>query len=211
MATYDFPADVCITEVSLTEGNAVGNATSPYTFAREVQDWGGEQWRMVLNFLPMSRGDAAQLEAFISRLRGGVNSFRQGDPYRSLPRGNDFKHGVSPNRSVKTAVAQATTIEVQGFLPNTSDQLLANDLIEIEGYLYKVLVDADSGAGGTGSDGSGSMTLEVWPRLRKAHAADTEVITRNPRGTFTLADSNPTFNRTRFERFENQIQCVEVL
>lgn len=198
---YDFPTGICITEVSITEANAVGSAVSPYTYRRETQDWGGEQWRMSLNFLPMSRAEASTLEAFISRLRGGVHSFRMGDPYRSLARGNA---AGAVTAVVQSATPLSTTIDTSGWTASTTDQLLPNDLFQIENHLYKVLAAADS-------DASGNMTIEVWPRVRKAYTASTALTVSNARGLFTLASNSPTYERDRFERFETTLQCAEVL
>jgi len=198
--TYDFPTDICMTEVTLTEANAVGAVVSPYSFKREVQDFGGEQWRMTIEFLPVTRAEAAALEAFISKLRGGLNNFRMGDPYRSLPLGNNL--GVPTVAAGATAGAE--TIATQGWTVSQTDQLKANDLIQIETHLYKVLDDVDS-------DGGGLATITVWPRLRKAYTAATAITVENPRGVFVPVGNAPTFERNRVGRFWTRLECMEVI
>ena len=200
MAIYNFPAGICITEVTLTEANSVGAVISPYSFARETQDWGGGQWRMMIEFLPVSRAEADPLEAFISQLRGGLNGFRMGDPYRSTTRGVN-----TGTPTVLSATLGSVTIETQGWTDSSEPPLYANDLIQVEDHLYKVLDDASiEGA-------SGDAGVWVWPRVRKAYAVDTPVVINNARGVFTLADNSPSFSRNRFGRFWTSLQAVEML
>lgn len=201
MATYDFPENVCQTEVEITEADAVGAVVSPYSFHREVQDWGGAQWRIIVNFLPQDRSEIAAIEAFLSKLRGGLHSFRMGDPYRSLPLGN----ALGAPTVASGATAGSETLATQGWTVSQTDQLKANDLIQIEDHLYKLLDDADS-------DGSGLSTLTLWPRVRKAYTAGTAITLNNPRGLWVPAQPIRTFTRTRLERYAPEpLEAIELI
>jgi len=198
--TYDWPAGICFTDCTLTVRSAVGVATSPYSFARETQDWGGDRWSMSLQFLRQPRADAAILEAFLLKLRGGVNKVRLGDPWCSLVRGS--KDGTPLSAGMN--VAGATTLNTKGWTISATGVLLQNDYIQVEDSLYRVLDDVDA-------DGGGNATIEVWPRLRKAHAEGLTITTDNARGVFALAEPTVTFSRNAIELFGTQVDLVEAL
>lgn len=198
--TYDWPAGVHFTDATLTAQSSVGVSVSPYTFARETQDWGGERWAISLQFLPVVREHAVILETFLLKLRGGVNKVRLGDPWGSQPRGTNSGTPLVNG----AASAGATTIATKGWAISTTGQLLPGDYMEISGHLYQVLASADS-------DVSGLSTIEVWPRIRDDYADNTVITTVYPRGVFALAEPSVSFTRDVLQYYRTQIELVEAL
>ena len=200
MATLDFPAGIYFKEARITARSAVGVVTSPYTFAREPQDWGGERWEITFQFLRVTREHAAILESFLLKMRGGLHKVRLGDPWGSKPQGSNLGTPLVGAGNV----AGSTSLIMKDWPSSSTGLLKANDYVEIEESLYRVLDDVDS-------DGSGDATVEVWPRLRKAHAEDVAMRTRNARALFALADPMALFDRNQIELYGASVNFVEAL
>lgn len=196
----DFPAGVCIADVTIGKRDAVGVQTSAFTFKRTAQVFPGQVWTLSMSFLPMDREQAAVLETFILSLRGSAGRFRMGDPYQSLPRGRAMGSPVV----AAGATAGAETVDVEGFTPNVMGQLEMNDRIQIGDHLYAVLESVNS-------DGSGNATLRVWPSLRESYTAGTAVITRNARGVFSLDSNSQQFTRNTVELYGTTLTATEAL
>ena len=164
----DFPAEVCITQVEISALDVVGVNASPWTLAKEVQVYEGQGWAMRLAFKPMSKEEAAPLEAFLKSLRGRAGRFRLGDPACSAPAGLGMGSPV-----VVTGDAGDSTVLTAGWEPGLEGQLLPNDYVEIGGRLYSVIEPVNAA-----TDGSAEVCL--WPRLR-ADAASEDVVVNNLR------------------------------
>lgn len=198
--TVDFPSGIPVADVRLRLRDAVSFQESPWSFRRETQVWPGQRWELELQFTLLDRDESAALESFLLGLRTG-GTWRQGDPYRSLPRGKGL--GLP---TVLSASAGSETLATQNWTPNVVDQVKAGDLLELDGSLYHIREAADS-------DGSGQATLTVAPHLRADYAAGTTVVLDNPRGTWRLAASDaPQFGRQTAGWFScSSIQAVEAL
>lgn len=195
----DFPAGICITDVTIGKREAVGVAMSPFTNKRSVQVFPGQQWTLSMSFLPMTREEAAVLESFIMSLRGRAGRFRMGDPYQSLPRGKAVGQPV-----IVAAVAGSDSFTAGGWQVNTLGQLKQNDRIQIGDHLYAVIEDVDS-------DATGESSVRVWPALRESYAVDTPIITRNARGVFSLNNNEHQFSRNTLELYGTTITAEEAL
>jgi len=200
MATYDWPAGIRFTSAVITARSAVGAVISPYSFSRESQNWGGERWEMSLEFLRTTRAQAAAVEAFLLRLRGGIHQVRLGDPWGSLPQGSRLGTPVVG----ASATAGATSFASKGWGVSQSGVLLTNDYLEIDERLYRVLADVDA-------DANGDATIEVWPRLRESYAEDTSIRTQNPRTLWSLAEPSVTFSRDQIGLYETSVALIEHL
>jgi hypothetical protein len=195
----DFPSGIPITDVELTTTNAVGQNISAFTFKREIQVFPGARWGLRMNFLPMNREEAGALEGFIRSLRGPAGRFRMGDPYQSLPRGQNLGFPV-----VAAAIAGSEYVDIVGWVPNRADQLKANDFVQIGDHLYSVLCDV-------GSDGNGFSRVKLWPPLRASYETGTPMKTSNARGVFALASGEQSFTRNTLQEFGTTIEAMEVI
>lgn len=173
----DFPTLTRVASFELTETNAVTYSRSPFTFAGQSFNWGGQMWTASIALPPMKMGsaEAKGWGAFLSSLNGVEGRFYLGDLDHCNISGT------------------ATTVAVTGSAGDSSvtvtsnGTLLAGDMIQIgsgsDATLHKVLVDL-----------SGDGTLEIWPALRKDRSA-VAVTLANAKGVFRL-DGN-TVSRSR--------------
>lgn len=60
--------------------------------------------------------------------------------------------------------------------------------------LHKVAMDPITGATAFGSDSSGNLTVPIFPRLRKSPCDQDPVFWKNCKGTFRLADNQPSWD-----------------
>lgn len=94
-ARIPIPADVCVTDAVLRASSVVGIQENPFNRKREVQTYPGARWELELTFLPGTRAEVAELEAWLVKLNGRAGTFLAGDPFRSLPRGSGIPAQLS--------------------------------------------------------------------------------------------------------------------
>lgn len=197
--TQDFPSGIGQVSVQIGRRNNVGGPRSPWTFAREVQEFSGQQWTMTIQTRNMRDSEARRLNAFLTSLRGSAGKFRCGDPFRSIPAGRALGAPV-----VAVATVGAQTLTVTGFRANVLAQLMPDDYIQIGSRLYAILHQVDS-------DASGNATLTVWPDLRETYSASDPVTMLNPRGLWQVVDNSTTIQRDINGRGSMTISCEEAL
>jgi hypothetical protein len=102
-----------------------------------------------------------------------------GGTARGTPTGTPLVNGASQSGG---------ELVIDGATPDVTGWLKAGDYIQLgsagTSRLHKVLQDVNS-------DGSGNVTLDIWPHLRSSPADNATVIISNPKGIFRLA-SNET-------------------
>jgi hypothetical protein len=166
---------------------------SPFSFARQVQVFSGERWKIEVSVDPMTRAEAATWSAFLASLRGPYGTFLFGDElYKS-------QLGVGGGTPLINGAGQAGyTLATDGW-PNSTLVLKAGDMFQISGtnYIYQVLTNATT-------NGSGQVTLDVWPRMR-SFADNTPIIYSNWKGLFALEDSEVEIFSPRY----NQLQTID--
>jgi hypothetical protein len=162
---------------------AVAASESPFTFATQVQDHGGDRWAVELDLAPMPEAQARLWRAFLLSLRGRKGTFLLGNPdYRTL-------HGAGGGTPVVDGAhsARATVLNVRG-LAAVADVWKAGDYIQLgtgaTARLHMVLNDVD----GTASSPDGAGAVDIFPQLRTA-LTDGTAITVGPtaQGVFRMA------------------------
>ena len=130
----------------------------------------------------MVRAEAEGVIAFLAKLNGREGTFLMGDPDGKTPRGAAAQAPGTP--LVKGAGQSGTTLVIDGAPAGTSGYFRAGDYVSLGSglttRLYKVLEDADS-------DGSGTVTLTLWPSLRASPADNAPVVVSNTLGLWRLA------------------------
>lgn len=179
----DFPADICITDVSFTPEYAMAVRENEFNYKQEVQVFSGERITLQVSFRRHDPESAGRLESFLLKLRGSAGVFRFGDPYHSQPLGRAV--GLP---EVETAQAGSQTFTTTGWTPNVQAQLKQGDYIQIGDRLYRTLDDVHS-------DSSGAAEIKVFPSLRETYSVETPLILRNATGLFRLSNT-PSFSRT---------------
>jgi hypothetical protein len=155
------------TQISWLARRATASAISPFSFAVQRYHHPGERMELTYKIAPLSRADGETLVAWL--LSAGRGTVWLGDFANPLPRGS-----VAGVVTVGAgAVAGSITLPLSG----GSGLFAVGDWIQIAGTLHKVIF-VDS-----------ATSVQVFPRLRAAHASGTAVTYNNAMGLFMLSDS----------------------
>ena len=183
--------------------NTVGITQSPFTYAQQAVAHSGQRWECDVTLPQMSRADAEQWIAFLVSLRGQFGTFTLGDPTGASPRGSA---GGTP--LVNGASQTGGTLNIDGCTASQTGWLKAGDYIQLgtagTATLHKVLADADS-------NGSGEVSLDIWPYIRTAPANDATVVVTNTVGRFRLASNQQNWNINEASIFGMTFGGVEAI
>ena len=132
----------------------------------QVRKVSGQRWVLRVRWRRMRDHLARSLFAFLAAQRGQFETFDVVAPAFSDTR------GVGGSPLVAGANQSGTTLNVDGFAPNTAGVMLAGDVFRLaHGKVYMLTADADSAA-------TGAATLQFVPSL-VATPADNEALTIN--------------------------------
>lgn len=154
---------------------------SPLTGKTRTESYGGDHWACTLTCHNLTGAAAAELRAFLSRLRGRA--------YRALVADHGYtQRGTLTALTVNGANQTGTSLVCNGATPSTGT-LLAGDMISVEDRLYMVTEDATAVGG--------AVTLSVVPPLEgpPAHGA-TVKLGANVVGRFVLAGNTVGWTHT---------------
>lgn len=167
----DLPTNIGMASIELRAKNTVAVSSSPFTYKQTVYAYDGQMWEADVTLPPMNRDDAESWIAFLMSLKGRYGTFLLNDPSATTRRGTATSATITGS-----AGDSSVTVTMTGTLK-------AGDYIQLgtasDATLHKVLVDK-----------SGSGTLEIWPKLRKARSSVSADLT-SASGVFRLA-SNET-------------------
>tara|TARA_Y100000114_G_scaffold64448_1_gene59023 strand:+ start:777 stop:1400 length:624 start_codon:yes stop_codon:yes gene_type:complete len=180
------PSHVKPSSITFRAVNTVGMSMSPFTYQQQVIAHAGQRWECDVTLPAMSRADAEQWVAFLVSLRGRFGTFTLGDPVSASPRGSA---GGTP--LVNGASQTGVTLNIDGCTASQTGWLKAGDYIQLgtggSATLHKVLADADS-------NGSGEVSLDLWPFIRTAPSDNASVVVTNTVGQFRLASNEQNWN-----------------
>lgn len=180
---------------------AVGQTRSPFTGQTQVYGFQNELWIADAAFPVMQRADAEAWGCFLLKLRGPYGTFAMGDPAAKTARG--FVSGIPKVNGAATQFG--TTLATKGWTPSITNILRAGDFIQISTALYKNLSDANS-------DGSGNVTLDIFPILRESYADNTTIITSEAKGLWRLVQSDyPIYGISEDKLYEVAFTAVEAI
>ena len=179
-------ATKAIQSIEIRAVNAVAYSRSPFTFAGQAFAYSGQMWTADVTLKPMKRADAEQWNAWLFSLRGQLGTFLMGDPMGATAR------GVATGTPLVNGGSQTGgSLVIDGATNSTTGWLLAGDYIQLgsgsSARLHKVLADANS-------DGSGNVTLDIWPHIRVAPADNATVTVSNAKGLFRLSSNEQAFS-----------------
>lgn len=185
------PTSIGLNQVILYAENADAMSESGFTFSSQVFKHPGERWRASVSVAPCKKEFAEPWVAFLLSLRGRSGTFLLGDPARTSPLGTATSATLTGS-----AGSSSPTITMSG-------TLLAGDYIQLgtgaDATLHKVLVDR-----------SGTGTLEIWPRLRKARSSAAVTLT-SARGHFRLSSGVSSWQIDEVSSYGITFDCVEVV
>ena len=170
---------------TVIEWNLVTNtarAESPWSLEDVVQVFDGEKWAGTASIMPVTRIEARAFSAWLAQVQGRRHVFFFGDPDRAVPLGGA---ALDPGSPVIDGGGQTgREVLLKNADPNITDWLLAGDHIQlgngIQSRLHMVLENCST-------DGSGGVTVKIWPKLRGETVGGTIVKVLNPVGVFALA------------------------
>lgn len=196
----NMPAGPGVVRVRLYKETAVAISESPWTFASQVQVHPGQKWGAEITLPIMAREDAEPWQVFLLQLNGRAGTFFLGDPFATSPRGTWLGTPL-----VKGGSQTGQTLTIDGL--TTGATIEPGDLFQIGQRLYKYI-----GSSTATADGSGELTLDIWPRLRESPSDNASIITENPVGLFRLASNEyDIYNSSAMEYMEVSLSAIEAL
>lgn len=197
------PTHTNVRSFDLRATNAVAYGRSPFTFAGQVFAYSGQMWQADITLPPMKRTSAEQWIAWLVSLRGQYGTFLMGDPRGCTPRGV-----ATGTPLVKGANQTGGSLALDGATINVTGWLKAGDYIQLgtstTARLHKVLTDASS-------DGTGNVTLDIWPHIRTAPADNAAITVSNAKGVFRLASNETSWSANEVSVYGITFGAMEVI
>lgn len=194
------PTDPGLTRLRLYQTAAIAMNESPWTFASQIQVHPGQRWGAEFTLPVMTRDQAELWQVFLLQLNGMSGTFYLGDPIHDEPRGNWAGIPV-----VNGASQQGQSLNLKGLVAGATIQ--PGDHFQIGLRLYKYIGSTTAVA-----DGSGNVTLDIWPRLRESPSDGQALVTQAPQGIFRLsANEYDIFSSHQMEYYEISFSAIEAL
>jgi hypothetical protein len=157
--------------VVLRSRKVVGVSSAPFSLVDQTQEHQGERWEGEFTLVPMPRATAAVWIAWLRSLRGPYGSFLIGDPGGAAALGDPATVTDSP--LVMGAGQTGRSLAIDGVAASRSPYIKAGSYLSLGSgssrRLHQVLADANS-------NGSGQVTVDIWPKLREAPADNAAVV-----------------------------------
>jgi hypothetical protein len=188
------------TSFSIEPASFSAMTQSPWTASQQVQLNQGQMWTISVDLPAMADGDARNWLSQLLALRGQYGTFLYGNPLMKQPRGN---WGSAPTINGDNQTGQE--LAVAGLPANAI--IRAGDFFQLgdvaSSRLYMVTQDATA-------NGSGEVTLDIWPRLRTATTSGAAIVTSSARGVFRLAQPSVSLTFEPF-RYGLSLQFIEAI
>jgi hypothetical protein len=165
---------------------AVGVSQSPFTFSQQTYVHQGNAWALDVQLVPMRLADAENCVALLAALNG-----REGTVLIPPPGNSGGVRGTwaGSGQVAGSHAAGLKSIAMDGFNPFAT--MRAGDWFSTGSgsttHLYKVVQDATA-------DSNGTVTLEIWPRLRTTLADNDTLTISAPNGIWRLANNENSYN-----------------
>lgn len=196
------PTITGIKNITMKPLSIVAMSQSPFTYAQQVQRGQGQMWSADVTLPTMKRIKAEVWRSFFLALNGIEGTFTMGDPDAIKPQGI-----ATGDPLIDGAGQKGQIINTKGWTPSITGILKAGDYLQINEdnlpRLYKVLKD-------TNSDADGKVSLELFPRIRKATIDETSIIVNNPVGLWRLSEM-PNSESDENGFFNMSFSCIEAI
>lgn len=189
--------------ISIRAVDVIGLGESPFTLTQQTQQHQGQRWEADIELPPMKRADAEAWVAFLLKLKGRWGTFLLRDSVSGTPRGS---WAGSP--LVKGAhAANANAVTIDGLTAGVGT-VSEGDWIQFGSgtstRLHKSLTTATA-------NGSGEVTLDIWPNLRESLADNAAIVTSNAVGTFRLASNMRSWSVELAQVYGMRFSAVEAI
>ena len=191
MATYAMPTSPTFASASFGLRSNTQTFQSPLTGKLQVLELTGAKWYATYSLPPLTKAQAGEWIAFLTKLRGQANSFFAYDPARKTaqgtPTGTPLVNGASQtgNSLITDGWSNATLVLKMG-------DYIAVDATQRQ--LYMVVADATT-------NGSGQVTLTIEPSIRVSPENNAGITVASPSCVMRLSGQDVTWNESTAERF----------
>lgn len=189
--------------IRLAASSVVGESASPFTQEQQVYVHQGQWWEAEVSLPPVPRDKAEDWIAFLLALNGKQGTFLMGDPAGSVPR------GVATGAPVVDGAAQSgQTLATRGWTVSVTNIMKAGDWLQLGSgastRLHKLLAAGNS-------DGTGKVSVDIWPRLRAAPADGATITVVGARGLWRLSSNRRDWDISDAVKFGITFACREAL
>ncbi len=184
------------TKVGVTEGE--------YTFATKTLKFKGQRWEIDYVLVPMAVAKANVWIAWLASMNGREQTFLSPMSIKTTSEGSASSSSAP---LVNGADQTGNTLAIDGAPTSETNYFKAGDFFQLgsndsTARIYMVLQDSNT-------DGSGEVTLDIWPDLYSSPANNATVTVSDPRGVFKLKsniteyiiDNAGAYRQLRFSAF----------
>lgn len=189
--------------ITFRQRSTTALSISPFTAQSQVQRHAGQWWEADITLPEMERADAEEWIAFLAALNGREGNFLMGDPLGATGRGT-----LTGTPLVKGASQTGQDLLIDGATAGVTNWIRKGDWVQLgsgsTSRLHKQLLDANS-------NGSGEVTLTLFPRLRSSPADNAPVTVASCKGVFRRKDDMQAWSIARGKVFTISFQVEEVV
>jgi hypothetical protein len=206
MPTYPltFP-DITPRGASFRLVRSVASSQSPFTLRQQVYQNAGARFEGNLEFPPLTRAQATELQAFFDELYGQFGTFLYGDPNYLV---NGARGVASGSPLVAGGSQTGDTLDVDGLGNNITGWLLKGDYIQLgtgtSSELYRVQSDVDT-------NGSGEATITLHRNLTSSPSDNAAVVVDGAKGLFRMASNVVDFSVGEAQFYSTNFAFVEAV
>jgi hypothetical protein len=183
------PSEMIIEQAEFKTRSLVGMTTGFLSGVQQVHAFPGQWWEADVVVAPSNEPEGRAIAAWLTSLNGSEKTVLFGDPACATPQGGAATTPGTP--LVNGASQTGSALIIDGAGAGQTPYLSAGDYIQLgsgsTSRLHMVLEDANS-------DGSGNVTVSLWPNLRAAPADDAAVVVSDAKGLFRLSDNNVSWS-----------------
>lgn len=200
------PDTTSIQEIEFKQNSIVAVTLSEFSGSQQVQKHDGQWWTVRGAIVTKTRtGGAEDWAGFFMSLNGSEGTFLLGDPHGATARGSASS---APGTPLVDGASQTGDQLVMDGAPNdATNYLMRGDWIQLGSgsgaQLYRIKEDASS-------NGSGQITLEIWPDLRSSPGTNDPITVANTVGVFRLTDA-PSYRINAEHFYVQNFTAIEAI
>ena len=201
MTTYSMPTTPGFVSAAFGLLSNTQTFTSPLSGKIQVLELTGAKWNATYTLPPLTKAEAGEWIAFLTKLRGQANSFFAYDPARQTAQGT-----ATGTPLVNGADQTGNTLATDGWT-NSPLVLKAGDYIAVaatQRQRYMGVADATS-------NGSGEVTLTIEPSIRVSPQDGAGITVATPSCVMRLTSGDVAWNIDVAEHFGISFSAIETI
>jgi hypothetical protein len=192
-------------DITLQMVNVVGESESPFTLSQQQQQWPGQRFNLEANLPPLTLAEGEQWVTFLGALFGKYGTFLMGDYARLTPQGplsgSPLVSGTNANGS--------NTLVIRGAAAGVANWAIAGDYLQLTASagpkrLHKILQNAST-------DGSGNVTVAIFPNIRETLVDGLAIVTTNCVGTWRLQENTAQWKIDKNKMYAISFKAKEAI